>query len=139
MDVLLTAVAGLVALGLVVVAAVLGTRLYEARRGPPLHVTEADRLIARQAAAAPASEHTLAERVAVLERAFPEWQVSMASLADQCEEVLDRAERKRRSARMAQQRAEQGGDAEQPEPAPADEHQARAQILAMARARRGGR
>lgn len=131
MDVLLAFAVGLVALGLVVVVAVLGTRSYDARRGPPLPVP---------AAAAPASEaHTLAERVAALERAFPEWQVSMASLADQCEEVLDRAERKRRSARMSQQRAEQQGEAEQPELQPADEHQARALILARARALRGGR
>lgn len=57
-------------------------------------------------AVARVSDVELLERVEKLERTFPEWLVAMESMADQARELLDQADRKRRSAVQTEKRFE---------------------------------
>lgn len=88
------------------------------------------------------TDATLPQRVSTLERELPAWKLAMEQLADQCEDVLESAERKRRAAKMAERRAGRTSDDDAPdgiesgEAAPSPNEQ-RAAILRESRARRG--
>jgi len=79
------------------------------------------------------------ERLDALERALPAWRTAMENLADECEETLQAAEKKRRRAAQHDRRVNGSVEAEV---APGGEQelppdQQRALILAEMRARRG--
>ena len=121
----------------------------------PLATPAAVGAVAADGGSSPAAAAQLADhdaRLLKLEREFPQWHVAMSALADQAGELLDQAERKRRSAKQAERRAFEAGGPEGGEQPPLgnpeqlgrgaqplDPGQQRAQILAIARSRRGGR
>jgi len=64
--------------------------------------------------APPVGDRALIERLEALERSFPAWRIEMENLAEQCAEVLDTAERKRKRAAANMSRAERENVEEQP-------------------------
>jgi len=69
---------------------------------------------ASRRAPTPVPAAALEARVLELETMLPRYRVEMADLADRAEDLLGRAEAKRRSAKTSEQRATEAGAAEPP-------------------------
>jgi hypothetical protein len=85
-----------------------------------------------------AADRALGERVEALERSFPAWRIEMENLVEQCGDVLDTAERKRKRAAANASRAARDEAGEQPS-LPEDPRERRLADIRLVRQRLGGR